>query len=683
MATSGTKTHSVPSTAQPPSMQPVSFQKSAGSAFQDYIPNTASSASNHGMTMSPMVNYPNQNYVNGHRSPASGALAESFKDVSNCSSYPTPHPNNNWSAKRTSISLNNNVGSHGAVMPPAYMEQQSRTTPGNGQFRVDSMTAHTPSRNTPSYQQQHHQLSNYKANGSEAMYGPPIATNVVVHKMEMASPEAWMPPSGHQHIVISTSTQNASQNPQQMAEHNQSVEREQKYEHIQAARQAPQTPQSQKCRRKLSLETLTRSEPPALPSSSNHPSSRHSTDYDSVLRHIKTEYVGEPSAQPSSSHLATPSSLNAMSRKRTSTGTRIPKSGDMSTQLESGEQDSSRQDSSLLRLTKKFMALQSSYAEPGVLNLNEAAEILGVQKRRLYDITNVLEGIELIEKMGKNSIRWKNQTELEYSTEHQRLVKELAEMGDHERLLDTLVTNISGALKLSKEDPTDKPYSYTLFSDLRSIDALSDQSLIAIKAPVESCSSIEVPNPCETGKLEMVVRNENGEKLQAYLCPDNSDIGAVFSPHKSMHSNAIQRLHGNTSGHHMTGEPKPSTSSYQNNSQIPANIKEKFVHPLADLASDCRPDLGDVNTLMASVLTPTPENTFKGVSMSAYASPLKFLTDSQNPDDMNSGIPSSNHQQMLPHDAFLSLDPVQEADPYMFNLGQNDTMGSLYGRDGW
>ena len=41
------------------------------------------------------------------------------------------------------------------------------------------------------------------------------------------------------------------------------------------------------------------------------------------------------------------------------------------------------------------------------LNLNDAANMLGVQKRRLYDITNVLEGISLIEKTGKNSIRWR------------------------------------------------------------------------------------------------------------------------------------------------------------------------------------------------------------------------------------------------------------------------------------
>lgn len=66
-----------------------------------------------------------------------------------------------------------------------------------------------------------------------------------------------------------------------------------------------------------------------------------------------------------------------------------------------------RQDSSLLKLTRKFLELRSSNGDPCVLNLNEAAEVLGVQKRRLYDITNVLEGIDMIEKMGKNSIRFK------------------------------------------------------------------------------------------------------------------------------------------------------------------------------------------------------------------------------------------------------------------------------------
>lgn len=38
----------------------------------------------------------------------------------------------------------------------------------------------------------------------------------------------------------------------------------------------------------------------------------------------------------------------------------------------------------------------------------QAADTLAVrQKRRIYDITNVLEGIGLIEKKSKNSIQWK------------------------------------------------------------------------------------------------------------------------------------------------------------------------------------------------------------------------------------------------------------------------------------
>ena len=46
-------------------------------------------------------------------------------------------------------------------------------------------------------------------------------------------------------------------------------------------------------------------------------------------------------------------------------------------------------------------------ADEGTIDLNRAAESLQVQKRRIYDITNVLEGIGLIEKKSKNNIQWK------------------------------------------------------------------------------------------------------------------------------------------------------------------------------------------------------------------------------------------------------------------------------------
>ena len=50
-----------------------------------------------------------------------------------------------------------------------------------------------------------------------------------------------------------------------------------------------------------------------------------------------------------------------------------------------------RNDHSLGKLTEKFVALIQQ-AQDGILDLNKAADQLKVQKRRIYDITNVLEG---------------------------------------------------------------------------------------------------------------------------------------------------------------------------------------------------------------------------------------------------------------------------------------------------
>lgn len=64
----------------------------------------------------------------------------------------------------------------------------------------------------------------------------------------------------------------------------------------------------------------------------------------------------------------------------------------------------SRYDSSLSFLTKKFMELLDQ--SPGGVDLNTAVERLGVQKRRIYDITNGLEGIGVVVKNGNKSVSY-------------------------------------------------------------------------------------------------------------------------------------------------------------------------------------------------------------------------------------------------------------------------------------
>ncbi len=65
-----------------------------------------------------------------------------------------------------------------------------------------------------------------------------------------------------------------------------------------------------------------------------------------------------------------------------------------------------RNETSLGSLTRRFCDLLET-ASNGDLDLNDVASRLQVQKRRIYDITNVLEGVGLIAKSSKNHIRWK------------------------------------------------------------------------------------------------------------------------------------------------------------------------------------------------------------------------------------------------------------------------------------
>ena len=97
----------------------------------------------------------------------------------------------------------------------------------------------------------------------------------------------------------------------------------------------------------------------------------------------------EPAAPPASATSSTSSSSSKAPKKTAS-----------------GKSPGCRFDNSLGLLTKKFLYLLQHSAD-NTLDLNNAAAELGVQKRRIYDITNVLEGINLIEKKSKNIIVWK------------------------------------------------------------------------------------------------------------------------------------------------------------------------------------------------------------------------------------------------------------------------------------
>ncbi|XP_078584925.1 uncharacterized protein LOC144867033 isoform X1 [Branchiostoma floridae x Branchiostoma japonicum] len=185
--------------------------------------------------------------------------------------------------------------------------------------------------------------------------------------------------------------------------------------------------------------------------------------------------------------------------------------------------EKTRYDTSLGLLTKKFVGLLGSSPD-GIVDLNQAAEVLNVQKRRIYDITNVLEGINLIKKKSKNHIEWRgspitpNGPARVATPAVMDLHSDLADLEAKENLLDELIRHSSTQLKHLTEDSENKKHAYVTYQDIRSIKTFEEQTVIAIKAPPET--RLEVPDPRES--IQIWLKSSKGP-IEVYLCPEEQN----------------------------------------------------------------------------------------------------------------------------------------------------------------
>ncbi|NWZ21962.1 E2F6 factor, partial [Asarcornis scutulata] len=190
-----------------------------------------------------------------------------------------------------------------------------------------------------------------------------------------------------------------------------------------------------------------------------------------------------------------------------------------------------RFDASLVYLTRKFMDLVKR-APDGVLDLNEVATTLGVRKRRVYDITNVLDGIHLIQKRSKNHIQWVGSNldqVVGKAAEQQNLKDELSDLSAMEEALDELIKDCAHQLFDLTDDKENAKYpfnscitlthAYVTYQDIRSIQAFQKQIVIAIKAPEET--KLEIPIPKEDC-IEVHVKSTKGP-IDVYLCEVEQD----------------------------------------------------------------------------------------------------------------------------------------------------------------
>ncbi|XP_027869356.1 transcription factor E2F3 [Xiphophorus couchianus] len=216
------------------------------------------------------------------------------------------------------------------------------------------------------------------------------------------------------------------------------------------------------------------------------------------------QYQPEPAKKPRGGGAAAAANVTRLKTPRT------PKS----------PHEKTRYDTSLGLLTKKFVDLLAQSTD-GVLDLNLAAETLQVQKRRLYDITNVLEGIHLIKKKSKNNIQWMGCSLLEVEgalSQRQSLTAEVSALGEEEQRLEKLIQRCSLDIKQMSELPGNQKYAYITYQDIKQLGSLRDQTVIVVKAPTDT--KLEVPDPDES--LSIHLSSTKGP-IEVLLCPDEEN----------------------------------------------------------------------------------------------------------------------------------------------------------------
>ncbi|VFV17054.1 transcription factor e2f1 [Lynx pardinus] len=188
--------------------------------------------------------------------------------------------------------------------------------------------------------------------------------------------------------------------------------------------------------------------------------------------------------------------------------------------------EKSRYETSLNLTTKRFLELLSRSAD-GVVDLNWAAEVLKVQKRRIYDITNVLEGIQLIAKKSKNHIQWLgSHAAVGIGGRLEGLTQDLRQLQENERQLDHLIHICTAQLRLLSEDSDSQRLAYVTCQDLRSIADPAEQMVMVIKAPPET--QLQAIDSSETFQISL--KSKQGP-IDVFLCPEESAGG--ISPGKT------------------------------------------------------------------------------------------------------------------------------------------------------
>ncbi|ORD98025.1 E2F3 [Hepatospora eriocheir] len=201
---------------------------------------------------------------------------------------------------------------------------------------------------------------------------------------------------------------------------------------------------------------------------------------------------------------------------------------DLNSILDYRSLSSKRERNSLYVLTKKFVKLLTCSSSEQTININKAAQILGVEKRRVYDITNILEGINFVSKWSVNSVKWHGGSTEGIFDNNESILKTLEISGEnrvnmstletYEKKLDEKIDNLQNELeKLSADE--NRPLAYITYEDIKDINDFENKLTFALKVPTDatiiypyySKSLYRMNAKTEKGKIEVLYIDDEEE----------------------------------------------------------------------------------------------------------------------------------------------------------------------------
>jgi transcription factor E2F3 len=197
----------------------------------------------------------------------------------------------------------------------------------------------------------------------------------------------------------------------------------------------------------------------------------------------------------------------------------------MARNLNSDRLSSTRTENSLHNLTRKFLRLMSLSPERSI-NINQASEQLNVGKRRIYDITNVLEGLGLLSKWSVNSAKWiGGSIEQHLCSDGEEKENEPSRPSDEahatreEAELDEALERLNEEISMLSQSEKNLANAYVTYADIQSLPSLSEKLVFAVKAPSET--TMEYPR-YEKGSYKLKLTSEQGAISVYYVSDDKN-----------------------------------------------------------------------------------------------------------------------------------------------------------------